>query len=163
MNITIEKAGLNHLLDCKDALVQSELGRVYFPEAEKAIASLTEGIQSDEVYVALDENGECLGFIHWIPNGAFHSFPYLHIIAVKEAYRGRGIGKTLMRFFEETVFVDRSKAFLVVADFNPRAKRLYQQLGYREVGAIPGLYKQGVTESIMMKEKMSSFMGGVDE
>jgi len=43
--------------------------------------------------------------------------------------------------------------FLVVADFNPEAKRLYEHLGYRQVGEIPGLYKAGVTEYLMMKER----------
>jgi ribosomal protein S18 acetylase RimI-like enzyme len=134
-------------------LVNSELGRVYFADKEKAIASITEAMQKDEVYVALDENAACLGFIQWIPNGAFHSYPYLHIIAVKEEYRGNGIGKALMKLFEDKVFAERPKAFLVVADFNPKAKHLYQELGYKEVGIIPDLYKKGVTEYLMMKEK----------
>ena len=85
-------------------------------------------------------------------SGAFHSFPYQHIIAVKEEFRRLGIGKKLLAFFEEMVFMDHSKVFLVVADFNPEAKRLYESLGYQQVGAIPGLYKEGVTEYLMMKE-----------
>jgi ribosomal protein S18 acetylase RimI-like enzyme len=43
--------------------------------------------------------------------------------------------------------------FLVVADFNPEAKRLYESLGYRQVGVIPGLYKEGVSEQLMMKNR----------
>jgi ribosomal protein S18 acetylase RimI-like enzyme len=48
---------------------------------------------------------------------------------------------------------DASSNFLVVADFNPDAKRLYERLGYQQVGVLPGLYKEGVTEYLMMKEK----------
>jgi ribosomal protein S18 acetylase RimI-like enzyme len=88
--------------------------------------------------------------------GAFHVFPYLHIIAVKENFRGMGIGKKLLAFFEETVFSDNSKVFLVVADFNPGAKRLYEHLGYQQVGVIPGLYKEGVSEYLMMKERKTA-------
>ena len=44
-----------------------------------------------------------------------------------------------------------SKCFLVVADYNPEAKRLYEQIGYTEVGRIPDLYKEGVTEILMMR------------
>jgi len=40
-----------------------------------------------------------------------------------------------------------------VADFNPEAKRFYEKNGYRQVGEIPGLYREGITEYIMMKEK----------
>ena len=153
MKISITKAHLKHLEDCIVALLKSKLGQEYFPAAEKARSALIEGITNEEVFVAVDEAGECLGFIWFIMAGAFHSFPYLHLIAVKEALRGRGIGKKLLGFFEQTVFTDSSKAFLVVADFNPEAKRLYERLGYRQVGAIPGLYKAGVTEYLMMKER----------
>jgi len=149
--ITIIKAQRQHLEDCQLALLESQLGQVYFPVAENAVATLTKGIAAEEIFVAVDEDGTCLGFIWFVLKGAFHSFPYLHIIAVKAAYRGVGIGTELLRFFEETVFADASKAFLVVADFNPDARRLYERLGYRQVGAVPGLYREGVTESLMMK------------
>lgn len=154
----ITKAHLKHLEDCKAALLKSKLGQEYFPSEDKAHSALIEGIAKEEIFVAVDETGECLGFIWFILAGAFHSFPYLHIIAVKEAFRGQGIGKKLLGFFEETV-TDSSKVFLVVADFNPDAKRLYERLGYQQVGEIPGLYKEGVTEYLMMK-KRGLTMGG---
>lgn len=153
MEILITKAHLGCLEDCKAALLNSKLGEVYFTSEEKAHSALTEGITKEEVFVAVNERGEYLGFIWFILNGAFHSFPYLHIIAVKEGFRGMGIGKKLLHFFEETVFTNWSKVFLVVADFNPEAKRLYQSLGYRQVGIIPSLYKEGVSEYLMMKER----------
>ncbi len=153
MKINITKADKRYLEDCKLALLRSRLGQEYFSSEEKAISALTEGITKEEMFVAIDERRECLGFIWFIAEGAFHSFPYLHIIAVKEECRGLGIGKKLLSFFEEAVFPDHSKVFLVVADFNPDAKRLYESLGYRQVGALPGLYKEGVTEYLMMKER----------
>lgn len=161
MKINITKAQLEQLEDCLDALRQSKLGQVYFPSAEKSHAALLQGITKGEIFAALDEAGECLGFIWFILTGAFHSFPYLHIIAVKQACRGRGIGQKLMVFFEQAVFTDHAKAFLVVADFNPEAKRWYERLGYRQVGVIPGLYRQGVTEYLMMKERGPDVGGGL--
>jgi ribosomal protein S18 acetylase RimI-like enzyme len=156
LNIRIAKAQMKYLEGCKAALLNSTLGQVYFASEEKARSAIVEGITKEEVFIAIDEGGECLGFIWFILNGAFHSFPYLHIIAVKEAYRGLGIGKKLISFFEEAVFTECSKVFLVVADFNPEAKRLYESLLYRQVGEIPGLYKEGVTEYLMMKERVSN-------
>ena len=153
MKITISKAHEGHLEDCKDTLLYSKLGQEYFVTEEKALAAITEGITKEEIFVAVNEDGECLGFIWFILKSAFHSFPYLHIIAVKEAFRGMGIGKKLISFFEDTVFTENSKVFLVVADFNPDAKRLYESLGYHQVGVIPNLYKEGVTEHLMMKER----------
>ena len=148
----ITKAGMSHLEDCTEALLESKLGQEYFGSQEKARAALTEGITKEELFVAVDDEGKCLGFLWFILQGAFHGFPYLHIIAVKEAFRGLGIGTRMLEFFEQAVFTDYSKVFLVVADFNPEAKRLYERVGYRQVGAIPGLYKAGVTEYLMMKE-----------
>jgi ribosomal protein S18 acetylase RimI-like enzyme len=153
LEIIITKAHIRYLEDCKAALLNSKLGQEYFASEEKALSALTEGITKEEIFVAVDEGGECLGFIWFILMGAFHSFPYLHIIAVKETFRGRGIGKKLLYFFEEVVFTDYAKVFLVVAEFNPEAKRLYERLGYRQVGVIPGLYKEGVSEYLMMKER----------
>lgn len=155
MKINITKADKIHLEGCKSALINSKLGQEYFPSEEKTIAALTEGITKEEMFVAVDDKGECLGFIWFIVSGAFHSFPYLHIIAVREEFRDLGIGKKLLSFFEEMVFPHAAKVFLVVADFNPDAKRLYESLGYQQVGVLPNLYKEGVTEYLMMKERVA--------
>lgn len=153
MKIVFQKAQMEYLEDCKAALLNSKLGEEYFPSEEDTTATLTEGIQKGEVTLALNEEGECMGFMWVIMDGAFHGYPYLHIIAVKDAFRGKGIGSRMLKFLEETILKEHSKIFLVVADFNPDAKRLYERVGFRRVGEIPGLYKPGVTEHLMMKER----------
>lgn len=152
MEINVIPAKNRYLDDCVIALRKSELGKVYFPEDEKAIKAIEEGIRKNELHVAINSEGICLGFIWFILKGAFHSFPYLHIIAVKEEFRGMGIGGTLLKFFEDSTAEFSNKVFLVVADFNPKAKELYLRTGYREIGIIPDLYKKGVNECLMMKE-----------
>jgi len=152
MVINIIKAENKYLIDCKVALKKSELGRVYFEEEDKAIKALNDGISKGEIFIALNKECICVGFTWFILNGAFHSFPYLHMIAVKEEFRNLGIGKKLLEHFEDIASKTSSKLFLVVADFNPKAKLLYQSIGYKEVGIIPNLYKAGVTECLMMKE-----------
>lgn len=153
MQLDIVPATPAHLEACVAALCASRLGEAYFPAPEKARAALTECIIKEELFVALDATGACLGFIAFTLNGAFHSFPYLHIVAVAATARGRGVGTQLLAYFERVAFAEHSKAFLVVADFNPEAQRLYERLGYRQVGAIPNLYKDGVTEVLMVKER----------
>ena len=153
IEIKIIKAESSYQEDCVQALHKSELGKVYFPEEDKARRAIEEGFTKGEFYLAVNTDAkECLGFLWYIPNGAFHSFPYLHIIAVKEQYRGCGIGKKLLSFFETIISQTSGKAFLVVADFNPRAKQLYKSIGYKEIGILPDLYKPGVNECLMMKE-----------
>lgn len=153
MEITVVKGNESHINECEDALVHSELGNRYFSKIGSARKSLEEGFNKEEVYVALDINNCCKGFVWVIKNGIFHSFPYIHIIAVKSEYRGQGIGKTLLKAVEKVYFKDSSKLFLVVADFNRDAKRLYERIGYSAIGEIPDLYRNGIKECLMMKSK----------
>ena len=81
-DITFAKGNEQHLKDCKDALCQSTLGERYFSSPASAEITILEGIRQENLYVAFIGE-ECVGFTYIIPKGAFHSFPYLHIIAVK--------------------------------------------------------------------------------
>lgn len=152
MNIEIVRGSQKHLDYCEEALLNSELGKRYFENEGSGKRAIQEGLEQENLYVAL-YNDECVGFIFYLPKGAFHSFPYIHLISVKEAYRSNGIGKKLMDFLEELVFVNKDKIFLVVSDFNPEAKHFYQKIGYHQVGEIPSLYRKGITEYLMMKER----------
>lgn len=136
--------------DCARALADSELGRRYFAEAGAARRAVDEGLAAGTLYVAVDGPTLC-GFLYYIPDGAFHSFPYLHLLVVAPAARGRGVGTTMLRFLESKVA--RQKIFLCVADFNPDAKRFYLRNGYRQVGRIDSLYRPGVAEELMMWER----------
>ncbi|MTI95076.1 MAG: GNAT family N-acetyltransferase [Firmicutes bacterium] len=152
MNITIQKAKIEHLSACVDALLNSELGRQYFTQ-QGATRELTSGISKEEVYAALSEDGNCLGFVWGRLDAAFHIYPYMHLVAVRAEYRGKGVGKQLIEFCENVVFASDSKVFLVVADFSLQTKKLYEKLGYTQVGELPDLYSPGVTEYLMMKNK----------
>jgi ribosomal protein S18 acetylase RimI-like enzyme len=144
---------MTHLEECKAALLNSRLGKEYFQDEDDAVSLLTEGITKGEIFVAQDDEGKCLGFIYYILKGAFNAFPYLEIIAVRQEFRGLGIGKKLLQYFEEAVFPEFPRVFLVVGDFNSKAQRLYESVGYRQVGEIPGLYREWITEHLMMKNR----------
>ena len=106
-----------------------------------------------ELFVALKDQGDCLGFMYYMPKGVFGSYPYLHLIAVKDEYRNLGIGKQLIKYFEEhSSDYSSTKCFLTVDDFNPKARKLYESIGYHCVGELKDFYKQGITCYIMMKE-----------
>ena len=148
--ISFAEGNEQHLKDCMDALCRSVLGEKYFSSPGSAENAILEGICRGNLYVALIGE-ECVGFTYIIPKGAFHSFPYLHIIAIKEEYRDMGIGKALLDFSESIASEMADKLFLVVADFNPDAKRFYERNGYQQVGEIPNLYRCGITEYLMAK------------
>lgn len=161
MKISIEKGTVEHLEACAQILEDSVLGQKYFLNRNKQYIGqqlLREGFEKGEIYIALTETGECVGFAWIILNGIFHWFPFLHVVAVKRDARGNGIGKQLMAFFEELGFVQdkSSKLFLCVDSFSTEAIGLYKALGYQEVGPIPDMFVPGVTTFLMMKTRMPS-------
>jgi len=154
MNIHIKAADMKYIDSCVEILQKSDLGKAYFSDYRKAADMLTYAVGQNNVYVALNENRKCMGFIYYMTNGVFGSYPYLHIIAVKEEYRSCGIGKQLIKYFEDNASDSSStKCFLTVDDFNPRAKKLYENLGYKCVGELPDFYKKGINCYLMMKRR----------
>lgn len=153
MDISIVKGKPAHLEDCYEALIKSGIGKAYFLDFD-ARKILSEGLRNGEINVALDRDNRCIGFIWYQNDGAFGMHTYLHIIAVKEEYRGKGIGKKLIANFEESTFKDDDMIFLLAADFNEKARKLYESIGYRNVGIIPGFYKKGISEYLMCKSRL---------
>jgi ribosomal protein S18 acetylase RimI-like enzyme len=151
MDVSIVRGDHGHLEDCVEALVHSELAQVYYPTKENAEVRLKEGIEKQEIYVALDERSKCVGYIWFAPSKMFYYFPYVRQIAVRHELRGRGIGRKLLSFAEDTAFKDWPKLFLTVSDFNSRAKKLYENTGYKQVGFVPDLFTEGVAEYVMVK------------
>ena len=154
MVIQIKLADMKCIDSCVEILQNSDLGKAYFSDHKKVADMLTYAVARKNVYVALNENEKCLGFIYYLTNGVFGCYPYLHIVAVKEEYRSCGIGKQLIKYFEDNASDSSSaKYFLTVDDFNPRAKKLYENLGYKCVGELPDFYKNGINCFLMMKRR----------
>jgi ribosomal protein S18 acetylase RimI-like enzyme len=82
-------------------------------------------------------------------SGAFVG--YIQTICVSEEDRSRGIGTRLMRFAEERIFRDSPNVFLCVSSFNPRAKALYERLGYEAVGELKDYIVKGHSEHVLRK------------
>ena len=103
---------------------------------------------SREVYVA-EEKGRLLGFLILNMAGAFVG--YVQTICVAEGERGRGIGSRLLGFAEERIFRESPNVFLCVSSFNPRARALYERLGYRLVGELSDYIVAGHSEQLLRK------------
>ena len=161
MNIAIKEAEEKYVTVCADILQNTEIGTVYFSDYKKTVDLLLRALEQRELFVALNDNEDCLGFMYFMPKGVFGSYPYLHIIAVKEEYRNLGIGEQLIKYFEENSSnYSSTKYFLTVDDFNPQARKLYESLGYQRVGELKDFYKDGITSYIMMKETNKSQLDG---
>jgi ribosomal protein S18 acetylase RimI-like enzyme len=152
MDINIVKGEADNLEDCYEALMKPDIGRAYFSNFD-ARKILIRGLENEEIDVAVDKDEGCVGFIWYERHGAFGMHTYLHMIAIKEEFRNMGIGKKLIAHFEANTFKNDNIIFLMVADFNTEARKLYETIGYKLVGMIPGFYRESIDEYLMMKSK----------
>ncbi len=101
-----------------------------------------------ELFVA--RRGEqLLGFIVLHPTGMVGQ-PYVAVVAVAPEARGAGVGARLLAFAEAR-YPEARHIFLCVTNFNTGARRLYERVGYRQVGEIPDYSGPGYSELIMHK------------
>jgi ribosomal protein S18 acetylase RimI-like enzyme len=102
-----------------------------------------------EVFVA-KRGGQPLGFALTHRRGVVGS-PYLATLAVGAPHRGLGIGTRLLQFVEDHFRPDAKHLFICVSSFNPRARQLYERVGYSPVGEIPDYFIDGESELLMHK------------
>lgn len=103
---------------------------------------------SREIFVAV-EGQHVLGFVILNMAGAFVG--YVQTICVGEYDRSRGIGTRLLRYAEERIFRDSPNVFLCVSSFNPRARALYERLGYELIGELKDYIVTGHSELLFRK------------
>jgi ribosomal protein S18 acetylase RimI-like enzyme len=113
---------------------------------EQCLARVTN--PAGEVWVAR-EGGIARGFLILVLQGAFVG--YIQIVCVDANTRGSGIGSRLVRFAEERVFREFANVFLCVSSINPRARQLYERLGYTLVGELDDYLVRGYSEFLMRK------------
>ena len=113
---------------------------------DECLRTITDPI--GETYVAR-QDGAVRGFIIVVMRGAFVG--YIRSICVAADARGSGVGSGLMAFAEERVFRELKNVFLCVSSFNPRARALYERLGYEAVGELKNYVIAGASEIMMRK------------
>jgi len=101
-----------------------------------------------ERYVAVSD-GEVIGFILISMRGSFTG--YIKSIAVREDWRGLGIGSDLLAFAEKRILRDSPNVFICVSSFNSRARGLYERLGYETVGELRDFIVRGYDEILLRK------------
>ncbi|RLG44683.1 MAG: N-acetyltransferase, partial [Thermoproteota archaeon] len=83
--------------------------------------------------------------------GAFPLGGYIGLLGVFPNFRGRGIGKILLKTAEKEIFKSSINVFLLVSSFNRVAITFYEKNGYQRVGEIPDAIVAGHSEIIMRK------------
>ena len=139
-------AGENEARRCAEMMCSTEPWITIGRNFEESLAMVRDPTR--ETYVA-DNAGRIEGFLILNMRGAFVG--YIQTICVDAAARGSGLGTQLMEFAEKRIFAEFPNAFLCVSDFNPRARQLYERLGYEFVGELKDYLILGASEFIMRK------------
>jgi ribosomal-protein-alanine N-acetyltransferase len=103
---------------------------------------------SKEVYII--KNDEVIaGFVILQMDGSFKG--YIQTICVSEDFRGKGLGKKLLKFCEERILKISPNIFICVSSFNTGALQLYTDFGFKVVGELNDFVKEGFTELLLRK------------
>ena len=124
-------------------------------EYEKKIARTKEKYP---FYVAEDENGKILGYIHGSPLRPHDAYKWnveTTIMLAPDAPKRKGIGSSLYKKFMETL---TKQGFMfvygVLVDTNEESLKLHEALGFREVGHFSEAgYKSGKWRGITWMQK----------
>lgn len=76
---------------------------------------------------------------------------YIQLVAVHPELRRRGIGTKLISWAEDRILKLSPNVFLCVSDFNLEARKLYERMGYKQVGELPDFLVNGRAEILMRK------------
>ncbi len=153
MKVIIKKARIRDAKDCLECIKQSLLWDAYYKD-NQSIDLIKEAIKRKEIYIALNSNNTCIGFMGVIEKGCFGNFPYLAILSVHKKYRSKGIGKQLLEKFEKIGLKKADRVFVLCSDFNTQAQKFYKNNEYEECGLIKNLYKNGIAEHLFVKYQL---------
>ena len=131
---------------CAEMMASSDPWIFFGRTFEQCLARVTN--PGGEVWVARAD-GTPLGFIIIVTQGAFVG--YIQVVCVAADARGDGIGSRLVAFAEERIFRQFPNVFLCVSSINPRARQLYERLGYSLVGELDDYLVRGHSEFLMRK------------
>lgn len=99
-------------------------------------------------YMVLECGGETIGY-----GGMWLIVDEAHItnIAIREPYRGQGLGEKLLREMMRTAaWFGASRITLEVRVTNDRAQSLYRKLGFRDAGIRPRYYTDNYEDALIM-------------
>lgn len=105
-------------------------------------------------YMVMDYEGEVIGY-----GGMWTIMDEAHVtnVAVREPYRGLGLGKKLMIELQRTAVMFGAKRMtLEVRVSNTVAQGLYSQLGFEPSGIRPGYYSDNMEDALIMWAELDS-------
>lgn len=153
--ISIQKAEKGKIEEYRRIFDNCSIYDHYFkPHPEFLDECLLSAIEAGQAFVATDRNGEALGWATIMTSHAtVDGLPELYLLGVKDTARGRGIGQLLIHFYEGVMGgLGFKEVAIVVNDWNPRARKLYDSQGYKLRKSIEDPYIGGFTDHILVKK-----------
>jgi len=75
----------------------------------------------------------------------------LELIAILPPYQRKGLGREVMKWLERESQGSYRNIWVLVSDFNRKARAFYRRQGYRETARLAGLVKPGYDEFLLRK------------
>jgi ribosomal protein S18 acetylase RimI-like enzyme len=143
--------GDDEIWTCADIMASTDPWLRYGRTRETNRATLT--APDVEVYVAVDvPSGRVVGLI-----ALALKIPlirgYILALVVASDFRNRGIGTQLLQSAEERIFQESPNVFMCVTSFNHGAQRLYERLGFKQIGIITDYFVAGAHEHLLRKTR----------
>lgn len=151
--IDIQKADPAKLEEYKHIFDNSALYTHYFKKKPELLEQwLTEYMPN--AYIAVDRNGNSVGWISISASDAhIDGLPNITLLGVKDSARGRGIGQMLISFYVDVMTqLGCDECAVVVNDWNPRARKLYDSLGFKLRKSYEDPFIGGFVNHVLVKK-----------
>lgn len=105
------------------------------------------GAQRYAIFVGGAVAGAAIIWPNWLRG------PYLQFLGLLDSHQGLGVGACVLGWLEKTARqrATNRNVWIMVSDFNIRARAFYRRQGYEEVAPIPDVVKDGMGEVLIRK------------
>ena len=148
MNLVFREAEKADIDTCTDIILSSEVWSPYSMDYEKAYNMLSS--TQDKLYVA-EINGCIVGFVTLRANGIGNFGAFVRLLAVKDGFRGKGIGKQLVEFATKIAANHDRNLFLLCSTKNSLGISFYESSGFEKIGVLGDLFVDGHDEILFRK------------
>lgn len=91
-------------------------------------------IKGNEIYIIRDKDDHNMG---WMRYGYFwDNTPFMNLIWLDEPYRGKGIGKQVVLFWEEQMKEKGFNLIMTSTQADEGSQHFYRKLGYKDAGCL---------------------------
>jgi len=107
-------------------------------------------LQNQEIVIATDDE-ELIGYLRL--EFLWSKYPYIGLILVHPDYRGKGLGRRLLRFVEEHIKKKGLKLIYSSSQVNENSpQEWHRKMGFKECGIINGINEGNIGELFFVKE-----------